>query len=168
MRSKFAELPKNDTAYLIEVNQNPLNHGQTGGSRINPDPGVPHFPDSFYLENYRELNLGPDISKIILIRQVNKNIKGPKDFEKFLGNKLGEGFKIDFALKEISSKKYPDIKVLATFITLKDNLIPELEKYAKEANVPLLNLKKSKQDKKSYLIKKIGFNLKLISEILKK
>lgn len=167
---KKLSIPKFDgSPELVEIRQSPHNQGQTGGSRVNPDPGVPHFPSNFYpqLTQGRPINPGLGYKKVILIRRINSKKKAPKDLVKKLKNLLGEGIIIDMKWSQVHSKKYPSIKIFATFATVREDRIPELKSFTEENKVPLLILKDPRDRKASSNgISQISSELKLLSLFL--
>ena len=169
MQQKLALVPsKNDTGYISEHVENLHNQGQTGGARDHTqEKGVPHFPSQMYPERGRPLVLPPGVKKIVLIRKVLDEKKGPKNFLALLKNRLGSGLKVDAKFKKIVSKKYPDAEVFASFLTVRENLVNELESLAEENKIPVLILNNNKT-KKSFSLRQCSLNLKKFASYLEK
>lgn len=155
MQKKIALVPsKNDTGYISEHVQNLHNQGQTGGARDHTqEKGVPHFPSQMYPERGKSIILPPGVKKVVVIDKIFDKRKTSKEFLGKIKNRLGEGLIVDHKHKRVISKKYPKVNVFASFLTVRENLVNELEALAKEDNVPILVLK-DKRDKRGSLSQK--------------
>ena len=173
---RIAIYPKNDAADLVEIRQNPHSF-TTGGSRINPHPGVPHYPSNHYPQDSFGSNLVPsegvssklpsgtdseedsEVKKIIILKSVAKKSVLPEDFVKRLKHTFGKAISIDFDNRKLISKKYPSVPVFGILVTLASSEIDYFENLFKKLEIPYIILG---EEKKTAGLQKLAFDISVL------
>ena len=146
MKKKIRKLgifPRNDTADLYEVRENP-NSTETGGSRKNPDDGVRHLPDGYSSAADKPIDYCPSgILKAIMVVMVDG--KPTSDLESIKENLRRIGtLKIDYKFKVFRSKKKQKI-VLVHLITLPEERKTEFRMICNQLGTPVFFLPEMKK-----------------------
>lgn len=144
-RKKIAIYPKNDTVSIQETRQSP-NDGQTGGSRLNPDPGVPHLPDGYSNTADKSIGEQPKGLKAVIILVIGKKLLVNLDELRENLRRISD-LQINHKFKPFISKKHKKLVVLR-LVSLPEARKTELKMICNQLNLPVLFLPELKGKEK--------------------